>query len=269
MSDRTTEATMRVTMIGRAACAVVASLLLAAGSAGAQQEVGARVAAVRDGTVHLSFAARPGVCGNGRNIQSGGSRGERDQEWEHECEPGPVRVSLGVKEGAVTSVRAYVGGRWRAGGTATDLGTVSAPAAARYLLQLAERGQGRVARDAILPATLADSVTVWPDLLRLARDDARPRDVRKQAVFWVGQAAESAATAGLDELATSDADREVQESAVFALSQRPRHEGVPVLIRIARTSRDPQLRKQALFWLGQSDDPRALALFEELLARTP
>ena len=260
MTNRMTD----VRALRRAAGAVSASLLLVAGTAGVAgaQDVGARVAAVGDGTVHLTFAARPGVCGNGRNIQSGRTHGE----WEDDCEPGPVHVALGVKGGAVTTVRTYVGGRWRSGGTATDLGTVSAPVAARYLLQLAQRGEGKAARDAILPATLADSITVWPDLLRLARDDDRPRDVRKQAVFWVGQAAESAATAGLDELATSDADREVQESAVFALSQRPKSEGVPALIRIARTSRDPQLRKRALFWLGQSDDPRALALFEELLA---
>jgi HEAT repeat protein len=52
---------------------------------------------------------------------------------------------------------------------------------------------------------------------------------------------------------------------VFALSQRPDEEGVPALIRIARTHRHPELRRQALFWLGQSGDPRALTLFEEIL----
>ena len=61
------------------------------------------------------------------------------------------------------------------------------------------------------------------------------------------------------------ADLEVRKHAVFALSQRPPEEGVPALIRIARTNRDPELRKTALFWLGQSEDPRAISLFEELL----
>jgi hypothetical protein len=42
-------------------------------------------------------------------------------------------------------------------------------------------------------------------------------------------------------------------------------EGVPALLRIARSNPDPELRKTALFWLGQSEDPRALALFEEIL----
>ena len=34
---------------------------------------------------------------------------------------------------------------------------------------------------------------------------------------------------------------------------------------LARTHRDPEVRKQAMFWLGQSNDPRALAFFEEVL----
>lgn len=59
----------------------------------------------------------------------------------------------------------------------------------------------------------------------------------------------------------------VKEQAIFALSQRPRDEGVPALIRIARSSPDARLRKKALFWLGQSGDPRAVELFEEILVR--
>jgi hypothetical protein len=42
---------------------------------------------------------------------------------------------------------------------------------------------------------------------------------------------------------------------------------VPILIRIAKTNKDPEIRRRALFWLGQSDDPRALALFEEILTK--
>ncbi len=42
---------------------------------------------------------------------------------------------------------------------------------------------------------------------------------------------------------------------------------MPALIAVARTNRDSEIRKKALFWLGQSNDPRALDLFEELLTR--
>jgi HEAT repeat protein len=70
----------------------------------------------------------------------------------------------------------------------------------------------------------------------------------------------------LDSIAHDDrGDREVRKQAIFALSQRSHDEGVPALIRIARTNKDPELRRSALFWLGQSEDPRALDLFEEIL----
>ena len=121
--------------------------------------------------------------------------------------------------------------------------------------------------DVVLPITLADSVTPWLELLALARDQRVERRTRKAAVFWVGQAAGDAATRGLSEIAESESgDQEVKESAIFALSQLGDGGGVPALIRIALTNRDPELRRTAIFWLGQSDDPRALALFEELLA---
>jgi hypothetical protein len=54
---------------------------------------------------------------------------------------------------------------------------------------------------------------------------------------------------------------------VFSLSQLPKDEGVPLLIRTARENRNTAVRNQAMFWLGQSQDPRALAFFEEVLRR--
>lgn len=166
------------------------------------------------------------------------------------------------------AIRTYVGGAWRDGEPGVDLGALTAAVAARYLLGLARRDGGRPARDAIFAAALADSIAIWPDLLAIARDRAVRSDTRKQAVFWLGQAAEAAATAGLDSLASaSDEDVEVREAAVFALSQRPGDEGIPAWIRIARSHRDVRLRRRAMFWLAQSDDPRALALFEDILTR--
>jgi hypothetical protein len=39
------------------------------------------------------------------------------------------------------------------------------------------------------------------------------------------------------------------------------------LIQVARNNRNPVVRKEAMFWLGQSNDTRALAFFEEILAK--
>lgn len=257
---------------------MIGSLVLALALQGGLAD---RVAAAADGEVRLSFATRAGVCGNGRNVislecEDGDcgrhriSSGNYGDDSGCACEPGPARIALQKSRGRISRVRTYVGGAWRPAGDArvTDLGVVPAAAAARYLLDLAAQGAGDDGHDAIFPAILADSVTVWPDLLRLARNSAVPREARRAAVFWLAQAAGDAATRGLTDL-VNDAglDRDVREQAVFALSQQPHDSGVPALIRIARSHPDPAVRRKAIFWLGQSGDPRALALFEELLTR--
>jgi len=260
---------------------MVATTALCATVAGAQG-LSRQVARAGDGTVRFSFASRPDICGNGRGTVRYGSRGSsvsisgssqsfsrsHRNEWVDDCEPGPVRVAIDVTGGQPLDVRAYVGGRWRAARDATDLGTVGVRDAVDYLLDVVARGPGKAAGQAVFPATLADSVVVWPRLLALARDEARTRDARHQAVFWVGQAAGEKATEGLKEVVGDPTgDRDVRLQAVFAISQRPKDEGVPALINIARTSRDGEIRKQAIFWLGQSRDARALAYFEAVLSK--
>ena len=69
----------------------------------------------------------------------------------------------------------------------------------------------------------------------------QPLELRKQAVFWMGQARGERGYQGL------------------------KHEGLPLLMSLARTHQSYEVRKQAMFWLGQSGDPRALAFFEDVL----
>ena len=240
-------------------------LLLSAATAlpdtGWPQTLDQRITAVGSGKVHVSFAARPGVCGDGDqniNIQD-------NEDWEVECEGQPVRVALEVKNHQVVGLRTFVGGQWRTTAAAKDLGTIRPQEAAAYFLHLAG-SRTDLSGDPVLPATLADSVTIWPSLLQLARSSRLPMERRRSAVFWLGQAAGAAVDRALDSIAGDiGTEREVRKQAVFALSQRSSEDAVPALIRIARTNRDPELRKSALFWLGQSNDPRAVDLFEEIL----
>jgi hypothetical protein len=103
-------------------------------------------------------------------------------------------------------------------------------------------------------------------IIESARNDPSSR-VRGQALFWLSQKAGKKAASAITEAIERDPETEVKKRAVFALSQLPKDQGVPLLIQTARTNSNPAVRKQAMFWLGQSNDPRALDFFEQVLGQ--
>jgi HEAT repeat protein len=199
--------------------------------------------------------------------------GRYDADDARNCEPGPVHVRLQVADGTVHDIR-YSVGRARSGSSdarVTNLGAVSASSAAAYFLQLARTGDSRVSNRAIMPAVLADSTYPWRELLDIARDTAtRSRGTRSSAELWLSRFAGAKMSGRENDLSapedeTVSDESQARGSAVFALAQLRNHEGIPPLLQVAQTNRDPSVRRQALYWLGQSGDPRALRLFEEIL----
>jgi hypothetical protein len=242
------------------------------------QEIAQRVSAVRNGTVELHFASRPGVCGNGDDGISVGRTmhvGRYSADDAGYCEAGPVRARLEVQDGVVRDIRTSVGQPRRrpSDRQVTDLGAVPATAAAAYFLQLARSATSHVSNLAIMPAVLADSTYPWRELLAVARDTAtRSRSTRNDAALWLSRFASAKMSGHVNDLSAPDDDETVSDeseartSAVFALSQLRNHEGVPPLLEVAQTNRDARVRRQALFWLGQSGDRRGLDLFERILS---
>jgi HEAT repeat protein len=236
------------------------------------QSLADRVASVGNDVVTFHFTARPGVCGDGEHFIRTGRNSYHgsfsDGRPTAPCIAGPVQVRLTVNDGAVSRVQSWVGPlRDR---EARELGVVSAPEAARYLMTIAQRGNHSASAKAIFPAVLADSATVWPALLQIARDEeTRSRATRQEATLWLSLFA-SAAVSGhpgdpfFDD-DDGDADEDLKSHAVFVLSQLPNGRGVPSLLEVARSNPSRRVRSKALFWLGQSGDPRAIALFESVL----
>lgn len=102
-------------------------------------------------------------------------------------------------------------------------------------------------------------------VLDAARNDKNSQ-VRGKALFWLAQkAANKQALDVISNAILNDPDRTVKEQAVFALQQLPPDQGVPLLINVAKNNPDPSVRKKAMFWLGQSNDPRALDFFAQVL----
>jgi len=122
----------------------------------------------------------------------------------------------------------------------------------------------KVREHAVFALTQSREPEAIPTIVRAAKEDKSPH-VRGQALFWLSQKASKQAPSAITEAIEHDPDTEVKKKAVFALSRLPNDDGVPRLIQLARTHSNPVVRKQAMFWLGKSQDPRAIALFEQLL----
>ncbi|HET9274493.1 MAG TPA: HEAT repeat domain-containing protein, partial [Gemmatimonadales bacterium] len=258
------------------AAAVAAAGLGLAASLGAQGGLRERIERA-DGTVQLSFASRADVCGWGRSINIGSSMyissgttvvhgDDRGQ-----CRRGPVVVRIVRAGGVVVDVDTEVAPEGRPEGV-NDLGLVSAPAAAADLLDLAARAEGRPAREAILPAVLADSATVWNGLVRLAQNRQLARAVRSSALSWLGRELESLDAAASRQVSAAvvaiagDAAEPsaIRQSAVNVLA-RTEQADLAALTGMAGGD-DPWLRNAALRALSNSGDPRAREYLRTQLA---
>jgi HEAT repeat protein len=149
--------------------------------------------------------------------------------------------------------------------TAFWLGNTRGKAGLEVLKRMAKNDPSDKVREQV---TFALSQSSEPgaidELIRMAKEDSSTR-VRGQGLFWLAQKAGQRAAGAITDAIENDPDTEVKKKAVFALSQMPKDEGVPRLIEVAKTNKNPAVRKQAMFWLGQSNDPRALAFFEQVL----
>jgi len=124
-----------------------------------------------------------------------------------------------------------------------------------------------VKKQIIFAFQLAKPKEAAEELIRIAKLDASP-ELRKQAVFWLGQKATAECVKALKDIADApDGERALKEQAVFAISQLPKEKSVPMLIDLARDNKSLDVRKKAIFWLGQSGDPAALKFFEDILLK--
>jgi HEAT repeat protein len=170
-----------------------------------QGDLARRVSSAPDGLVKMSYAARDGICGDGRSFIADATSSARGYDvWFMDgmsvttsmgdigsrCQSGPVRLLLVVRDHRVVDVQPFVGpsspATERPG---TELGAVSAAAVSRYLLDLAAHGRDDGARNAILAASIADSVRVSPSLSAMARDKSLTSSVRESALKWLGRVA--------------------------------------------------------------------------------
>jgi len=234
-----------------------------------------RIAAAAGTAAQFHFPARAGVCGDGRTFirldHESWYGSMNDYTRLQPCEAGPVRVVVVKGGGETLKLETYVGPLVQ-GPDIVDLGRVPASEAVAYLGSLAQRGEGRVARDAIFPLGIADSAEVTPLLVRLVRDGERPRETRRAALSAIvrRRAARDAMPANdlvalLAEVARNEAEHNnFRQSVVGTLGRLDRGEGIPTLIQMSGNASDAWLARQATDALARSGDPRGRRTVREL-----
>jgi HEAT repeat protein len=231
------------------------------------QTVERRVSGAPDGNVTFNFSSRPDVCGDGRYfLRADGDSwyGSFNDMTRLSCERGPIRVLL-VRDGKFLLRVQTFAGPLATEPNATDLGPMPAADAAAYLLKIASTSEGRPARDALLPAMIADSALVTRDLLALAKDGSRPREVRRSALSWLVRRRGERGGLSADEVSRTlgamardeSENRDVRSQAVSSLSRTETAEGLTALVAMSQDQGDSWLASQAVKTLSSSGDPRA------------
>ena len=258
--------------------ALAGAALAALGSPLGAQALADRVAGAATPRVQFTYSARADVCGNGRTFMQVGRDNwygsYYDNDRREPCTPGPIRVLLDRAGREVVSIQTFAGPVPTVTDGVTDLGRVRTRDAAEYLLGVAERAEGRVSRDAILPAVLADSFDVSPRLLAIARNQSSPRETRSSAISWLGRPLDNRERTVKDVadalvLIAKDEDdnQSVRQSAMRTLARLEHGAGTTALMELARDAQKGWLAREALSSLNASGDPRARQHLREVVRR--
>jgi HEAT repeat protein len=244
----------------------LALVVSAAGSVGAQT-VERRVSGAPDGNVTFHFASRADVCGDGRNYI------RADDMWmgsfndgvrSMACERGPIRVLLTRDGRDIIRITTFAGPVAEEPG-ATNLGAVPAADAAAWLLGIAGRIDGRPGREAIMPAALADSALVTRELLAIARNTDRSRELRRSALSWVvrrrgerGELSSEEVSRTLVAIARDENEvRTVRDQALSSLARLESASSLDALVAMTTGTTEAWLARRAVESMASSGDPRA------------
>ena len=118
---------------------------------------------------------------------------------------------------------------------------------------LAETDDPQIQERAVFALSQHGSPRAAEILMKLAERPGASREIREQAIFWIGQNPQLGGVRYLLDLYPRLDDPELKERAVFAISQTDTEESRRWLLeRLRDGSESVEVRKMALFWAGQS-----------------
>jgi HEAT repeats len=98
---------------------------------------------------------------------------------------------------------------------------------------------------------------------------SQPEELRKKAVFWLGEARGAAGLERLRAMVKSDPSVEVRSQIAFALSVSREPGALDEMIVMAREDQSSRVRGQALFWLAQKAGKKAVSAISAAIADDP
>ncbi len=178
--------------------AVLPALL---GTPATAQSLAGRIAALHNGSATLTYAARPDVCGDGRNIILRGV----EQEGEivvftdggdlitsvgtaqiPVCTTGPVHLRFVIQDHRVGMIWPSVGARDVPRADA-NLGIVGTADAVDWLIGVARTASEQAASRALLAAAIADTVRISSRIFAIAQDRSLQPANREQGLKWAAR----------------------------------------------------------------------------------
>jgi hypothetical protein len=130
------------------------------------------------------------------------------------------------------------------------LGEVDNTESFRFLEREFEAGELSVQKR-LLPVICSHDDPKAHDFLRHIIFGSYPREVRKNAIFWLGNIKDEKSLSYLKEIIKKEIDSELRKQAVFAIQLNDENEALAILIQTAKNDRNQEIRKNAIFWLGQ------------------
>jgi hypothetical protein len=100
-------------------------------------------------------------------------------------------------------------------------------------------------------------------------EPSQPESLRKQTVFWLGEARGASGLETLKKLAKTEPNTEVRSQITFALSLNHEAGALDEMIRMAREDESTHVRGQALFWLAQKAGQKAASTITGAIENDP
>ena len=188
----------------------------------------------------------------------GNSWGNSDDQRAPQATGDALNVYFRVSHGKVDKVRAFSAScpvrdadkvRW--------LDNVAPRASVAFLAASTAATPAEDIFDAELAALAMHAEPAATSALRDLAAQSRPRKVREQSLFWLGQMRGAEGAQIVEHAATTDADPELRAHALFVLSEAHGVDGYAAIHRIAQSDPAGHVREQALFWMAQTGDARA------------